>query len=53
MTSEMMEQTIKMTEFFMKPYITIPFSILMFALIGLIWSLLVGAIVKKDNPGAF
>lgn len=53
MTSEMLEQTVKMTEMFMQPYISIPFSMLMFAFIGLIWSLLVGAIVKKDNPGAF
>jgi len=53
MTSEMLEQTVKWTETFMQPYIAIPFSVLMFAFIGLIWSLLVGAIVKKDNPGAF
>lgn len=53
MTSEQMKQALKMTEMFMKPYIALPFTILMYAFLGLILSLIVGAAVKKDNPGAF
>jgi len=53
MTAEQMKLAIQMTEIFMKPYIAFPFTILFYAFIGLIYSLIVGAIVKKDNPGAF
>lgn len=53
MTAETLKQTMKMTELFMEPYLSIPFTIFMFAIVGLIMSLIVGAIVKKDNPGAF
>ncbi|MCO6148499.1 DUF4199 domain-containing protein [Flavobacterium sp. NRK1] len=53
MTAEGMKMALKMTEIFTKPYVMIPFSILIYAFIGLIISLIVGAIVKKDNPGAF
>ncbi|MEE1897155.1 DUF4199 family protein [Flavobacterium rakeshii] len=52
MTAELMKQSIEMTKLFMKPYVSIPFSILMFSFVGLIISLIVGAFVKKDNPGA-
>ena len=53
MTSEGMDAAIKMSEVFMAPYIAIPVTVLIFAFVGLIISLIVGAIVKKDNPGAF
>lgn len=53
MTSEIMEQSIAMSEVFMRPYVLIPFMILVYAFIGLIMSLIVGAIIRKDNPGAF
>ncbi|GGB74404.1 hypothetical protein GCM10007424_12890 [Flavobacterium suaedae] len=53
MTSETLKQAVSGIEFFMQPYITIPFTIIMFTFVGLIISLIVGAIVKKDNPGAF
>lgn len=53
MTAEGMKAALKATEMFMEPYLLIPISILMFIIVGLIISLIVGAIVKKDNPGAF
>jgi hypothetical protein len=34
----------------MKPYITFPFTIMFYAFVGLIYSLIVGAIIKKENP---
>lgn len=52
MTSEEMAIGVQMAEFFMKPYVLLPMSILMYAFIGLINSLIVGAIVKKENPYA-
>ena len=53
MTSDTLKQAVSATEFFMQPYITIPFTIVIYTFVGLIISLIVGAIVKKDNPGAF
>ena len=53
MTAEGLKAAMKMSELFMQPYIAIPLSILIYAIVGLIMSLIVGAIVKKDNPGAF
>ncbi|MFD2603219.1 MULTISPECIES: DUF4199 domain-containing protein [Flavobacterium] len=50
MTSEAVNAAIKMTEVFMAPYIAIPVTVLIFAFVGLIISLIVGAIVKKENP---
>jgi len=50
MPQNQMDTMISMSEKMMKPYILIPFSIVMYAFIGLIWSLIVGAIVKKDRP---
>jgi Protein of unknown function (DUF4199) len=53
MTSEQMKMSLEFTEIFLRPYALIPISIIMYAIIGLIISLIVGAIIKKDNPGAF
>lgn len=50
MTSEQLKMAMSMAETFMKPYIAFPFTILFFAFIGLIYSLIIGAIVKKENP---
>lgn len=50
MTTETVKAALKMTEVFMAPYILIPVSILMFTFIGLLISLIVGAIIKKENP---
>ena len=53
MTAEQLKMGVSVAETMMQPYIAIPLTIVMYALIGLIISLIVGAIVKKDNPGAF
>lgn len=50
MTAEQLKMTMKFMEVFMKPYITFPFTIMFYAFIGLIYSLIVGAIIKKENP---
>jgi hypothetical protein len=50
MTSEALEMAVSWTDTMMKPYIAIPMSILIYAFVTLILSLIVGAIVKKDNP---
>lgn len=50
MTSAELKMAMGMMETFMKPYIAFPFTILFFAFIGLIYSLIIGAIVKKENP---
>ena len=53
MSAEMLKQYMTGAEFMMRPYISIPVTIIIYAFTGLILSLIVGAIVKKDNPGAF
>lgn len=53
MTQEQVDMAISWTEKFMNPLISIPIAILMYAFIGLIYSLIVGAIVKKDSPQNF
>jgi hypothetical protein len=52
MPQEQLEMSISMAGKFMQPAIAIPVSIIMNAFIGLIISLIVGAIVKRDNPAA-
>ncbi|MFL9843798.1 DUF4199 domain-containing protein [Flavobacterium rhizosphaerae] len=53
LTAEQLKMTIKVTEMFMKPYIAFPVTIIIYAFLGLIYSLLVGAIVKKEKPGTY
>ena len=53
MPQNQMDMALSMTEKFMKPYILIPVTVLMYAFIGLIWSLIVGAAVKKEKPVSF
>ncbi len=50
MTEDQVEMAMSMTEKFMQPWIMVPFTIVMFAFVGLIWSLIIGAFVKKDKP---
>lgn len=50
---EQTEMALKMVEYSMKPYITIPIAVIMYAFIGLIYSLIIGAIVKKERPTSF
>nr|WP_294777854.1 DUF4199 domain-containing protein [uncultured Flavobacterium sp.] len=50
---EQTEMALSMTETMMKPYIVLPFTIVMYAFIGLIYSLIIGAIVKKDRHNSY
>lgn len=50
MTSEQLKMSMKFVEMFMNPYVVVPSTVLMYCFIGLIHSLIVGAIVKKDKP---
>lgn len=52
MPEEQLEMSVSMVGKFMQPAFAIPISIIMNAFIGLIISLIVGAIVKRDNPAA-
>jgi hypothetical protein len=49
MTSEQIDMAITMSKKFMNPVISIPITVIMYAFIGLIISLIIGAIVKKDS----
>ena len=53
MTSEQLEMAMTWTKKFMNPMIVVPVTILMFSFLGLIYSLIIGAIVKKDKPQSF
>lgn len=53
MTAEQMDMAISMTKKFMSQYIVFPVTIAMYAFFGLLYSLLVGAIVKKDSNQSF
>jgi glucan phosphoethanolaminetransferase (alkaline phosphatase superfamily) len=50
MTREQMEMSLSMVKKFMNPVFMIPMTIVMFCLLGLIYSLIIGAAVKKDKP---
>lgn len=48
MTDEQIDMAISMTKKFMSPVIAVPLTAAIFAFVGLLHSLVVGAIVKKD-----
>ena len=50
---EQTQMALAMTEKMMKPYIVLPMTIVVYAFIGLIYSLIIGAIVKKDKPTSY
>jgi hypothetical protein len=50
MTSAQVEMAISMTKKFMSPAIVIPVTIAMYSFMGLLYSLIIGAFVKNDNP---
>jgi hypothetical protein len=50
MNDEQMEVALEWTKKFMNPWVLLPFVIVMYAFIGLFYSLIIGAIVKKDQP---
>lgn len=50
MTSKELEMGISMIRKFMNPLIVFPVTLAMYSFFGLIYSLIVGAIVKNENP---
>jgi hypothetical protein len=50
MTSEQIEMGLSMVKKFMNPLIVLPVTLAMYSFFGLIYSLIVGAIVKKEKP---
>ena len=50
MSSEQIEMGVSMMQKFSNPYILLAIIPLMYAFIGLLYSLIIGAIVKKDQP---
>lgn len=53
LTSEQLDMAIAMTKKFMSPALVVPVTVAMFSFIGLIYSLIVGAVVKNDKPQSF
>ena len=53
MTEDQVEMAIGVTRKFMSPFIAIPSTIAIYAFIGLIYSLIIGAIVKRDRNQSF
>jgi hypothetical protein len=53
MTQEQIEMSISMMKKFSNPAIAIPATIVMYAFIGLIYSLIIGAIIKKEPNQGF
>ena len=50
MTSDQANMAISMSKKFMNPAIVIPATVAMFSFMGLIFSLIIGAFVKNENP---
>ena len=53
LTSEQIESGINMTRKFSAPLFSVPITLLMFSFLGLIYSLIIGLIVKKEHPQSF
>ena len=49
-TSKELEMGLSMVKKFMNPLIVLPVTLVMYSLIGLIYSLIIGAVVKNDKP---
>jgi hypothetical protein len=50
MTTEQVEMAMTWTRKFMSPTLVVPVTLVMFSFIGLIYSLIIGAIVKNERP---
>ena len=50
MTSEQLEMGLSITKKFMNPFIVFPATLAMYSFFGLLYSLIIGAILKNDNP---
>ena len=53
MTQEQLDMSISMVEKFSSPFIAAPVTIAMYAFIGLIYSLIISAILKNDQPQGY
>ena len=51
-TEAELEMGLSMMKKFMNPYIVFPFTLAMYSFMGLIYSLIIGAIIKKERPNA-
>ncbi|CAA9200799.1 DUF4199 domain-containing protein [Flavobacterium bizetiae] len=49
-SSKELEMGLSMVKKFMNPLIVLPVTLVMYSLIGLIYSLIIGAVVKNDKP---
>ncbi len=50
LTSEQLETAISITKKFSSPLFYVPLTLLMFSFLGVIYSLIIGLILKKDRP---
>ena len=50
LTSEQLEMAISMSRKFASPIFSVPITLLMFSFLGLIYSLIIGLIIKRDRP---
>jgi hypothetical protein len=50
LTSEQLETVLSMQRKFMSPFIAFPVTLAMYSFFGLIYSLIIGAIIKKEKP---
>jgi len=53
LTTAQLEMAMSMTKKFMSPALMVPVTVAMYSFIGLIYSLIIGAFVKNDNPQSF
>ena len=53
LTTAQLDMAMSMTKKFMSPALMVPVTIAMYSFIGLIYSLIIGAFVKNDNPQSF
>jgi len=53
MTSAQLDMGLSMVKKFMNPLIVFPFTLAMFSFIGLIYSLIIGAILKNEKPQSY
>ncbi|MBG6110726.1 hypothetical protein IWX84_001606 [Flavobacterium sp. CG_9.10] len=53
MTAEQLESGISLMKKFMNPLFVFPVTIAMYSFFGLIYSLIIGAILKNENPQSF
>ena len=52
-SDEQIEASLKFSEQFMQPYVMFPVSVIFLTIIGVIFSLIVAAFIKKTNPSPF